>query len=182
MIAPNIRLKTSRLELIAGTRDTATAELDRPEELQQLLGARLPAPWPPPLNDVGSMTYFLQFILHHPDAVGWGAWYIVARPSAADRVVIGNCGFKGKPTTEGMVELGYSLFPEFQGQGYATEAVSGLVRWAFAHPEVTRVAAETYPDHVKSMRVLEKNGFLHIGGGLEAGTIRFEVVRGAFED
>ena len=55
--------------------------------------------------------------------------------------MIGTCGFKGPPTDDGTVEIGYGVLPEFRRQGHATEAARGLIEHALAHPTVTRVKA-----------------------------------------
>jgi len=34
--------------------------------------------------------------------------------------VIGTCGFKGPPGTDGIVEIAYGVTPDQQGKGYAT--------------------------------------------------------------
>ncbi len=55
------------------------------------------------------------------------------------------------------VELGFSLDPRHQGQGYATEASRALVDWAFAqgfHRVIGRLEAR----NTASARVLEKLG------------------------
>jgi RimJ/RimL family protein N-acetyltransferase len=69
---------------------------------------------------------------------------------------------------------------EFQKRGYATEAVGGLLKWAFSHTPVTRVIAETYPTIPESINVMVKSGFVFIGDGSEAGVIRYELTREAF--
>jgi RimJ/RimL family protein N-acetyltransferase len=42
-----------------------------------------------------------------------------------------------------------------------------MVRWAFAHPEVTRVTAHTFERHEGSVGVLRRNGFRVAGPGTE---------------
>jgi RimJ/RimL family protein N-acetyltransferase len=73
--------------------------------------------------------------------------------------VIGELGWKGGPGPDGTTEIGYSLAPGYRGQGYASEAVAGFIRWATDQPGVRRVVAETLADNVASKRVLEKSGF-----------------------
>ncbi len=90
---------------------------------------------------------------------------------------MGICGFKGKPDETGSVEIGYSVLRQYQVQGYATEAVSRLVVWAFSHQNVTEVSAETFPHLRKSIRVMEKNGFSYTGPGSEQGVVRYAVHR-----
>jgi RimJ/RimL family protein N-acetyltransferase len=131
------------------------------------------------LVDEQALQYFLAFYEGHPQTQGFGNWYVllpgvqVSRPTC-----IGLAGFKGEPAADGSVEIGYSLLEEFQGRGYATEAVRGLVEWAFACPDVRRVIAETLPDLTPSIRVLEENHFEQVSGAAEPGAIRFERLRG----
>lgn len=170
-----LTIATDRLELVAGTAEMARAEIDDPAVVFRLLGAERPADWPPPLNDEQSMAFFLSRLEKGPEQVGWLSWYVaLGQRRRGRRVIIGNIGFKGRPDANGTVEIGYSMRPAFQGRGYATEAAHGLIAWAFSHPEVRRVVAETFPDLKPSIRVLEKNGFRRAGPGSEPDAIRFE--------
>jgi RimJ/RimL family protein N-acetyltransferase len=72
-----------------------------------------------------------------------------------------------------MVEIGYSLLPHYRGAGLATEMVAGLVEWARSHSTVASIEAETTPDNLPSIRVLERNGFEPVGEGMEAGSVRY---------
>jgi [ribosomal protein S5]-alanine N-acetyltransferase len=175
MIGCVLTLRTARLELVAGTAGIVRAEIGDRAEFAQLLAARVPEGWPPPLNDEESMWWAVRFSDEHPDAAGWSKWYFVVR--GPERQVIGNGGFKGLPDADGTAEVGYAILPEHQRRGYATEAVAALVGWAFGWPTVVRVVAETFPPLAASIRVLEKNGFRYIGPGSEDGTIRYERMR-----
>ncbi|MBZ5538584.1 MAG: GNAT family N-acetyltransferase [Acidobacteriia bacterium] len=171
-------ISTERLDLIAATAELARTEMEDTQEFSRQLGVRVPEDWPPPLNDAQSMNWTLRFLLENPDGVGWATWYFVLRANdPAERTAIGNGGFKGKPTPDGTVEVGYSLMEQFQRRGYATEAVRALLKWALDHPQVNRVIAETYPELLPSIRVMEKNGFIPAGKGSEERVIRFEITR-----
>ena len=185
-----IRVTTDRLDLIAGTVVLARAELDNRSEFARLLGAHVPTNWPPPLENADTVALNLQRLEEAPDEAGWWSWYLVLRKDAAGgrgwgrgrgRVLVGGAGFKGKPTPDGTVEIGYSVLQEAQRLGYATEAVKGLLPWAFEHAEVSRVIAETLPELAPSRRVLERSGFVHAGEGSDGGVIRFELSRRAYE-
>jgi len=171
-----LTIATDRLELVAGTAQMVRAEIDDPAEAFRLLEAETPDSWPPPLNDAASMAYFLEHLERGPDYYGWMWWYVaLGERRHGQRVIVGNIGFKGLPDATGTVEIGYSILPEHQCRGYATEAVQGLVAWAFTHPTVRRVIAETFPDLTPSIRVLEKNGFRRVDEpAAEPGAIRFE--------
>lgn len=175
-----LSLLTPRLELLAATPEIALAEA-RGEPWHLALDAHAPAAWPPPLNDAASLGWFARSVARDPGGEGWYTWYACLRErQRGRRVVAGNCGFKGRPDAGGSVEIGYSLLPDWQGRGLGTELVAGLAAWAFHHPEVERIMAETYPLLVASVRVLEKNGFSLVGRGSLPDSIRFELRRGVF--
>jgi len=101
----------------------------------------------------------LEGCLRYPEQWQWYAmWMIELR----DGTHIGDLCFKGLEAN-GMAEIGYGILEEYQGQGYATEAVGATVIWALKQPDVACVEAETAPDNRASQRVLEKCGFLPSG-------------------
>ena len=65
----------------------------------------------------------------------------------------------------------------YQKNGYAAEAVQSLVEWAFNVGDVNCIIAETFPDLLASIRVLEKNGFKFLGQGSEEQIILYELRR-----
>lgn len=177
-------LLTPRLELLPATVNHLSAELEGNDALAQALAVEVPASWPPELFDKDGIGYMLTWLLAHPADADWGLYYLVRRatPDTA-RLLIGAGGFKGAPDADGTVEIGYSVLPEHQRQGYATEAVSGWVRFAFASGRVMRVVGQTLPSLQPSIRVLERAGFRFVGTGHDphapAGeqVIRYELLR-----
>jgi RimJ/RimL family protein N-acetyltransferase len=104
-----------------------------------------------------AMPFAAQYLKDHPESAEWWFYFFIHR---ANNTLIGMGGFKGTPTQEGVVEIGYSIAPSFQQQGYATEATQGLLRFAFASPFVERVDAHTTPNRNNSTNVLQKLGFV----------------------
>jgi RimJ/RimL family protein N-acetyltransferase len=173
-----VRIVTPRLELVAAEPPIAKAEAEGVQGWCAPLDVPSPASWPPPLNEPATLVWFADAVARDPAAVGWFAWYVVRR---GPRALIGHAGFKGRPDAHGTVELGYSLLPSFHGVGLGTELVGALTSWAFDHPDVQRVMAETYPEFVASVRVLEKNRFTLSGRADEPGAVRYELRRSMFE-
>lgn len=101
----------------------------------------------------------LEGCIEHPDQWEWYAMWIIEN---ADGVHIGDLCFKGHYEDENP-EIGYGIYDEFQGRGYATEAAKLAIKWAFEHSDVKAVEAETDPDNAASQRVLEKCGFKATG-------------------
>lgn len=91
----------------------------------------------------------------HPEERLWYAVWSVE----ADGTAVGDLSFKGLGA-DGTVEIGYGVYPDFRGKGYAAEAVEAATGWALAQPGVKRVYAETEPGNTASQRVLEKCGFV----------------------
>ncbi|MBN8825451.1 MULTISPECIES: GNAT family N-acetyltransferase [unclassified Spirosoma] len=67
--------------------------------------------------------------------------------------------FKGEPDETGTIEIGYGTYSAVHRQGYMTEMVGGLLKWASEQPDVQRVVADTQAENVASQKVLEKSGF-----------------------
>lgn len=95
--------------------------------------------------------------------VWYAPWKMTLR---SDHTYIGDLAYKG-PAQENTVEIGYGILPEYEKNGYTTEAVQAMTQWAFGNPDVVFVLAETDPNNKASQRVLEKCGFLPDGEGKE---------------
>lgn len=168
-------ITTSRLELRSGTREALIADLEGTDALAAVLEALVPDNWPPPLYDEPAIRRTLDHMAAGQPA-SFLLYYWMLPCDGEAPVLIGLGGFKGPPQ-EGSVEIGYSVLTQFQRQGYATEAVAGLVGFAFAQPDIHEVTAETLPSLVASIGVLKKNGFRLVGPGAAEGVIRFGISR-----
>ncbi|MCB2378558.1 GNAT family N-acetyltransferase [Hymenobacter sp. BT635] len=166
---------TPRLTLIAASRALLTAELDKPRYFPVLLGAALPADWPPGNYDVATMRYFLeQLTAGGRTAAGWYGWYALRKATdTTPTTLVGAGGFLGPPDAAGTAEINYSVAAEWRRQGLATELVAGLVQQAEQTEMVQRLVAHTQPHNPEAEEVLRRNGFELLG--LEAdGRLRFE--------
>lgn len=92
---------------------------------------------------------------------GNGARLAIER-SADDRF-IGWCTLMNWDATYRSAMLGYCLDEPAWGQGFATEAASALLQWAFNTLDLNRVQSEADTRNAASGRVLEKLGFLREG-------------------
>ena len=101
----------------------------------------------------------LEGCLAHPDQWDWYAMWMVEK---TDGTHIGDMCFKGIEENRNP-EIGYGILDAFRGQGYATEVVKLALEWAFSHPGVAAVEAESDPDNAASQSVLKKCGFLATG-------------------
>jgi RimJ/RimL family protein N-acetyltransferase len=100
------------------------------------------------------------FLVHNPGGETlFGPLQIVDRHTG---LVIGGIGFFWPPDADGKVEFDYGIAPEVEGRGYATEALRGLLAWAFGNGRVRRAVGDTMPHNVGSQRVMEKAGMRRI--------------------
>jgi ribosomal-protein-alanine N-acetyltransferase len=99
-----------------------------------------------------------------PADENWVAW-IVAR--ADDRTVVGRSGFHARPDEFGMVELSYSVMPEYRRRGYATAILTELVALARRHPDIRVLRASISPDNAASLATLSKFPFVHVGDQMD---------------
>ena len=166
-------IETPRLRLIPATLRELEAELEGPAALARVTGVRVPADWPPELFDRGPLLFVTERLRAHPDEAGWWLHYFVLRDEGTSGIAIGCGGYKGPPR-DGAVEIGYSVLAGYRRRGLAAEATEGLVGAAFRDPRVERVVAETLPELVSSIGVLERCGFRFVGEGSEEGVIRYE--------
>ena len=161
-MARELHRRTQHLELVPKTREEMRTAI---EAMDAHTKAQLSADW---------LALFASSAERDP----WIHGFSVVHNDGG--VVIGTGGFKGPPA-EGVVEIAYSVIPEQQNKGYASEVAAALVGYAFTFAEVEVVRAHTLPDSVASKRVLAKCGFDHVGEVVDPddGVVaRFEKRRG----
>ncbi len=86
---------------------------------------------------------------------GWVQFTVVERATGR---VVGDVGLSPADGEPGVIKVGYTIAPAFQGRGFATEAVGALVRYAFDVLGADVVRAYASAENVASIRVAEKVG------------------------
>ena len=152
-------IRTERLELVAFPPEAIRALIaGKRDEAEQVLGLRLPAEFPNAGDLDGFLPIQLKRMEAQPDRREWMARLIVSGSEGAG----GHCGFHGPPDTIGRAEIGYTVFSQFRGRGYAKEAARGLVDWAFEQGE-REVYATVSPNNAPSLAVVRRLGFTQVG-------------------
>jgi RimJ/RimL family protein N-acetyltransferase len=140
-----MHFQTPNLRLVARTRDDVRAHLEQM----------------PPEERAGVSPAWLALLDASAPCDPWIHGFAVVHQTSG--IVVGQCGFKGPPAADGVVEIAYGVSPEHQGKGYATEAAAALVGYAFVTGHVRVVRAHTRPEPNASTRVLTKCGFRRVG-------------------
>ena len=110
-----------------------------------------------PHQDIEESRRVVQHFIQNGDV-----WAIVEKKTGR---VIGSIGLHidVKRDLENARTLGYALGEDSWGQGYATEAGTAVLRYAFEELGCPVVSACHYPKNAKSKRVIKKLGFTNEG-------------------
>jgi RimJ/RimL family protein N-acetyltransferase len=96
----------------------------------------------------------MAFLVGHWELLGYG--YLAAEEKATGRFV-GRIGFTNPEGWPGF-ELGWTIAPEFQGRGFATEGGRFLLEYAFNEMKRDHVISVIHPDNKPSIKVAERLG------------------------
>ena len=87
-----------------------------------------------------------------------GGWVQLTVEERGSGQLVGDIGLSTVDGEPGVVKVGYTIDPTFQGRGYATEAVRALVVYAFETLAADVVRMHASADNAASIRVAEKAG------------------------
>lgn len=161
-------LNTARLRLVPMTLDCATSAPEAREPIARACNARVPESWPVEHYDQEALDFTRKILEAEPDAE-YVIRYIVTRD---DNTVIGMVG-SFAPDDQGRVITGYSVLPEYQRRGYASEALQGVIDWVRGRDGVRSIVGDTYPHLIASIRTMEHCRFTFLGDGEGEGVIRY---------
>ncbi|MEV7416089.1 GNAT family N-acetyltransferase [Streptomyces sp. NPDC089919] len=104
--------------------------------------------------------YRAKQITEDPSAAPWTVRAAVSEP---DGTVVGDAGFHGPPSEAGVLEVGYTVVPEYRRQGYARAMLKALLDRAAAEPGVTTVRATIAADNTASLATVACLDFRRVG-------------------
>ena len=107
------------------------------------------------------VRFFAEQARLHPDVEE--TWFQMAIEHAGTGEMVGDCGLHTIGGHPGQVEIGFTLSTDHQGRGYATEAVTRLLDYAFGELCKHRVTAVTDARNAPAVRVLERVGMRREG-------------------
>ncbi|MFB7140972.1 GNAT family N-acetyltransferase [Gottfriedia sp. NPDC056225] len=146
--------ETKNLILMTFTADAMVSVLNGENELEiEKQNYRFASGWPIPVYK-NLFPYKISRFQTHPKEEEYEGMIIHKR----DKLIIGDMGFKGGPDENGVMEIGYSIAPNYQGEGYATEMGKAFCKWGLQKANVTKIIAICSVYNYASIRVLEKMG------------------------
>jgi RimJ/RimL family protein N-acetyltransferase len=149
-------IETERLRLVPLDEELMEALLVRGE-----VPFAVPNDWPDE-HDARFLALRLQQLRESPERRAWPVCAIVL-----DGAMVGHIGYHGPPGANARhvldaIEVGYTVFPEHRRQGYATEAVRGLLEHA-REQGVHRFIASVAPQNAPSLALVRRLGFVEVG-------------------
>ncbi len=104
-----------------------------------------------------------QFIQQIQDGIAAGHWIYWGITLRERSLLIGTiCLWHLLPETS-TAEIGYMLHPDFQRQGYMQEAIISVINYGFTSMQVRTLVALPQTENIASIRLLERNRFVHSG-------------------
>jgi RimJ/RimL family protein N-acetyltransferase len=91
-----------------------------------------------------------------------GGWVQLTVEDRSTGRLVGDVGLSPADEEPGVIKLGYTIDPAFQGSGFGTEAVRALVAYAFERLGADLVRIYASADNQPSIRVAEKAGLRFI--------------------
>lgn len=118
-------------------------------------------PLPPTLlEDTWLWNYRLEQLRGDSASAPWLVRVVIDTETSD---IVGHAGFHGPPDESGMVEVGYTIHPEYRKRGYATAALGALIDYAAANSGVSTVRASVSPDNIASLATIAHYGFAQVG-------------------
>lgn len=147
-------IETKRLKLIGCDKQILEAAIEGNGQLGKLLLVTVPDNWTE--FGIGAFQYSLKQLELHQEDDGWLTYFPIYKQ---DHTLIGSGGYKGRPSADGTVEIGYEIAIAYRNNGFATEMTKALVAHAFEDEKVVTVIAHTLAEYNASCKVLSKCGF-----------------------
>ena len=156
----NSVVHTNRLLLISWTLDLIDAFLcESRDKAEQALSVRFPEPFGPPPETGDVLAYFRSMVADDDSDAAFVPRLIVR---TADRLVVGSIGIN-PPDDHGQAMTGYSVYPAFEGNGYASEAAKALCDWAMEQSGIASIKATIRAGHTASEIVATRAGLTRSG-------------------
>jgi ribosomal-protein-alanine N-acetyltransferase len=133
---------------------------------------RFPHPYP-----LEAASTFIGWVSKQPSPTVWAI--------EVDGEAVGSIGIELHTDVERVsAEIGYWLGESVWGRGIATEALTAVTNEVFKRFDITRLYAVPFADHVASVRVLEKAGYVREGhlrrSAIKDGQIRDQLLLAAY--
>jgi ribosomal-protein-alanine N-acetyltransferase len=152
------KLQTKRLILIPFTIKICNNLLNENFEDLIELGLKKGKSWPD-LDVIETLPKIINNLSRVKFPTGFESWMIIKKETSE---IIGDIGFKGFNVEDGNADIGYGIIKEERRLGYAEEAATALIEWAFSQEGVKEITAKIFIENISSGNLLQKLKFIEI--------------------
>jgi RimJ/RimL family protein N-acetyltransferase len=117
--------------------------------------------WDAPYPREEGERFIQEMARAHPDTPG--EWFQFAVVLGSTGILIGDCAATPHADDPRQCDIGFTISPEHQGHGYATEAVRLLLNYLFTERGKHRITAYCDPRNAASAALLERLGMRREG-------------------
>ena len=117
--------------------------------------------WDAPYPRTEGERMVREVMAQHPDTPG--EWFQFAVALRGDGQLIGDCAVLTQAEDPSQCEIGFTIAPAYQGQGYASEAVRLLLGYLFTGRGKHRITARCDPRNAASAALMERLGMRREG-------------------
>jgi [ribosomal protein S5]-alanine N-acetyltransferase len=149
------KLETDRLLLIPYTTQICRNVLNGDYSDLDTLNLKKGKSWPD--NDVmETLPKIINNLAMVEAPTGFESWMIIKKETLE---IIGDLGFKGFNYEAENIDIGYGIIKEERRKGYAEEAATAIIKWAFSNAIVKEITARCLADNTNSINLLTKFNF-----------------------
>ncbi len=113
--------------------------------------------WRPHVN-LATTEGYIEFLQKRYKKGLYADWALELKESGK---MIGTCGYAHINSESAECEIGYVLSPEYQGNGYMTEAVNAILELTFDVLELESARLRIISENESSIRLAKRMGFKH---------------------
>jgi ribosomal-protein-alanine N-acetyltransferase len=81
--------------------------------------------------------------------------------------LLGAISLRNFSIEQNQAEIGFELHPDQQGQGFMHEAITQVLAYCSGQLGLRAIIADTVPENLRSIQILERHGFVKINGVAE---------------
>jgi len=141
LVLRQLQLSDANEIFLLRTDDQINAFIDRPRAIV--------------ISDATAFINKIMTLQNNSEGLMWAITY------REDPKLIGTIGIWNIVKERAQAEIGYELLPQYQGKGIMLEALRSALKVAFESLKLETVVAHPRGDNLKSIRLLEKYGFIN---------------------
>jgi ribosomal-protein-alanine N-acetyltransferase len=104
-----------------------------------------------------------QFLNRINEGIANNEWILWGITLKDENKLIGSICLWNIAYEQSKAEIGYELMPEHQGKGIMSEAIKAVMEYGFENIKLDLIEALPYSNNTKSIKLLERNGFIRGG-------------------